>query len=95
MGKSVLILRYTTNQFAEHTKATIGVNFGHKTIKKDDELIQAQLWDTGTFSPLIHISNFNLNFEDLNIHFSTYYTYLLIYPIYFYLSCLSYIKKET
>eukprot|EP01122_Echinamoeba_exundans_P008059 TRINITY_DN2599_c0_g1_i1.p1 TRINITY_DN2599_c0_g1~~TRINITY_DN2599_c0_g1_i1.p1 ORF type:complete len:222 (-),score=66.01 TRINITY_DN2599_c0_g1_i1:62-727(-) len=46
VGKSQLILRYTTNQFNENTKATIGVSFGHKTIKKGEELIQAQIWDT-------------------------------------------------
>jgi small GTP-binding protein len=49
VGKSQLILRYTTNQFAENTKATIGVSFGHKTVQKGDELIQAQIWDTGSF----------------------------------------------
>jgi len=46
VGKSNLIERYTKDSFKEETKTTIGVEFGHKTIKVDDKVIKAQIWDT-------------------------------------------------
>uniref|UniRef100_A0A6B2LGY6 Uncharacterized protein n=1 Tax=Arcella intermedia TaxID=1963864 RepID=A0A6B2LGY6_9EUKA len=46
VGKSNLIDRYTKDSFREETKTTIGVEFGHKTIKVDDKIIKAQIWDT-------------------------------------------------
>eukprot|EP01125_Pyxidicula_operculata_P017816 TRINITY_DN628_c0_g1_i1.p1 TRINITY_DN628_c0_g1~~TRINITY_DN628_c0_g1_i1.p1 ORF type:complete len:178 (-),score=37.87 TRINITY_DN628_c0_g1_i1:605-1138(-) len=46
VGKSNLIDRYTKDTFREETKTTIGVEFGHKTIKVDDKVIKAQIWDT-------------------------------------------------
>jgi len=46
VGKSNLISRYTTNTFREENKATIGVEFGHKTIKIEDKIIKGQIWDT-------------------------------------------------
>jgi len=46
VGKSNLIDRYTKDTFREETKTTIGVEFGHKTIKIDDKIIKAQIWDT-------------------------------------------------
>jgi len=46
VGKSNLIDRYTKDTFREETKTTIGVEFGHKTIRVDDKIIKAQIWDT-------------------------------------------------
>ena len=47
VGKSNLLLRYTKNTFNEDQKATIGVEFQTKSIKKDDgKILKAQLWDT-------------------------------------------------
>jgi len=46
VGKSNLIDRYTKDTFREETKTTIGVEFGHKTIRLDDKIIKAQIWDT-------------------------------------------------
>jgi len=46
VGKSNLIDRYTKDTFREETKTTIGVEFGHKTIRIDDKVIKAQIWDT-------------------------------------------------
>jgi len=46
VGKSNLISRYTTNTFREEARTTIGVEFGHKTIKLDEKIIKAQIWDT-------------------------------------------------
>lgn len=47
VGKSNLISRYTTNIFREEARTTIGVEFGHKTIKIEEKVIKAQIWDTG------------------------------------------------
>eukprot|EP00029_Vermamoeba_vermiformis_P003907 TRINITY_DN14441_c0_g1_i1.p1 TRINITY_DN14441_c0_g1~~TRINITY_DN14441_c0_g1_i1.p1 ORF type:complete len:241 (-),score=80.49 TRINITY_DN14441_c0_g1_i1:92-778(-) len=46
VGKSNLISRYTTNIFREEARTTIGVEFGHKTIKIEEKVIKAQIWDT-------------------------------------------------
>lgn len=47
VGKSNLIGRYTKDQFRVETKTTIGVEFGHKSLKIDNKEIKAQIWDTG------------------------------------------------
>ncbi|KAN0035994.1 hypothetical protein ACTA71_005292 [Dictyostelium dimigraforme] len=46
VGKSNLLNRFTRNEFAEKTKATIGVDFGTKSIEIDNKIITAQCWDT-------------------------------------------------
>ncbi|KAI8973496.1 ras family-domain-containing protein [Mycotypha africana] len=46
VGKSNLLLRYTSNEFHKDSKSTIGVEFATKTIEIDGCLIKAQLWDT-------------------------------------------------
>jgi small GTP-binding protein len=46
VGKSNLIGRYTKDQFRVETKTTIGVEFGHKSLKIDNKEIKAQIWDT-------------------------------------------------
>lgn len=35
--------------FLVDSKTTIGVEFSAKCIEKDDKIIKAQIWDTGTF----------------------------------------------
>eukprot|EP01129_Flabellula_baltica_P001200 TRINITY_DN110_c0_g2_i2.p1 TRINITY_DN110_c0_g2~~TRINITY_DN110_c0_g2_i2.p1 ORF type:complete len:209 (-),score=44.31 TRINITY_DN110_c0_g2_i2:44-670(-) len=46
-GKSNLINRYTKDTFNIASRATIGVEFGHKTIvTEDDQVIKVQIWDT-------------------------------------------------
>jgi Ras-related protein Rab-11A len=47
VGKSNLIGRYTKDQFRVETKTTIGVEFGHKSLKIDNKEVKAQIWDTG------------------------------------------------
>ena len=46
VGKSSIVARYTHNTFDEELKATIGVEFGAKTIVLEDKIIKAQIWDT-------------------------------------------------
>eukprot|EP01133_Synstelium_polycarpum_P003679 gene3679-4234_t len=46
VGKSNLLNRFTRNEFTEKTKATIGVDFGTKSIEIENKVITAQCWDT-------------------------------------------------
>lgn len=46
VGKSNLISRFTQNKFNQESKATIGVEFGSKTITIDGNKIKGQIWDT-------------------------------------------------
>ncbi|CAD8119678.1 unnamed protein product [Paramecium sonneborni] len=46
VGKSCLLLQFTENKFSDHTESTVGVEFGYKTIKLNDQLIKLQIWDT-------------------------------------------------
>eukprot|EP01123_Difflugia_compressa_P003946 TRINITY_DN15271_c0_g1_i1.p1 TRINITY_DN15271_c0_g1~~TRINITY_DN15271_c0_g1_i1.p1 ORF type:complete len:211 (-),score=41.87 TRINITY_DN15271_c0_g1_i1:181-789(-) len=46
VGKSSLLLRYTTDIFKEQTKSTIGVDFKNKIITIEGEPIKLQIWDT-------------------------------------------------
>jgi small GTP-binding protein len=46
VGKSNLLMRFTKNEFNSDSKATIGVEFGQRSITIDDKVIKAQLWDT-------------------------------------------------
>ena len=47
VGKSQLLSRFVNNEFNEHSKATIGVDFTTKnTYTEDNKLIKAQIWDT-------------------------------------------------
>ena len=48
VGKSNLLSRFTRNEFNIESKSTIGVEFATKSIKSDDKIIKAQIWDTGT-----------------------------------------------
>lgn len=48
----LVIGSYTKDTFREETKTTIGVEFGHKTIRIEDRVIKAQIWDTGLPSSL-------------------------------------------
>jgi len=45
-GKTSLLRRIIENKFQENTKATIGVDFGLKTIIYDGSHLKLQIWDT-------------------------------------------------
>lgn len=51
MGKSSLLMRYALDSFEDDTRTTIGVDFKHKTLRVDGELVNCQIWDTGKLSP--------------------------------------------
>ncbi len=47
VGKSSILLKYTTNEFKRDYNVTIGVEFGSKYIQLDaDTRIKLQVWDT-------------------------------------------------
>jgi small GTP-binding protein len=46
VGKTSMMMRYTTNTFSTSYKATIGADFLTKTILLDDKKITLQCWDT-------------------------------------------------
>ena len=46
VGKSCLLLQFTDNKFRQNHEATIGVEFGGKTIKLQEKIIKIQIWDT-------------------------------------------------
>lgn len=47
VGKSKLLARFTKDEFLQDSKATIGIEFAHKDIHIQNQLIRAQIWDTG------------------------------------------------
>ena len=47
VGKTNILLRYMSNEYEKHSKATLGVEFSSKYLKmEDDSTVRAQLWDT-------------------------------------------------
>ena len=46
VGKSCLLLRFSEDRFNENHDVTIGVEFGTRTLKIDDQAIKLQIWDT-------------------------------------------------
>jgi hypothetical protein len=44
VGKSSLLLRYALDSFEDETRTTIGVDFKHKSLYIDDELVSCQIW---------------------------------------------------
>ncbi len=46
VGKSCLLLQFTDNKFRQNHEATIGVEFGGKTIILSEKTIKIQIWDT-------------------------------------------------
>uniref|UniRef100_A0A6B2LHS0 Uncharacterized protein n=1 Tax=Arcella intermedia TaxID=1963864 RepID=A0A6B2LHS0_9EUKA len=41
-----MMMRYTMETFKEDTRATIGVDFKHKKLRINGELVNCQIWDT-------------------------------------------------
>ena len=46
VGKSCLLLRFSEDRFNENHDVTIGVEFGTRTLRIDDQAIKLQIWDT-------------------------------------------------
>lgn len=48
VGKTQLLARFTRDAFNLEARSTVGVAFATKTIEVDDQVVTAQIWDTGT-----------------------------------------------
>jgi len=47
VGKTSILSRYIDNKFSNNYQATVGVEFGAKTIKlTDNTRLRLQIWDT-------------------------------------------------
>lgn len=46
VGKSNLLSRFACNEFDQHSKATIGVEFQTQVVEIEGKEIKAQIWDT-------------------------------------------------
>jgi len=46
VGKSSLLLQYTDSKFLASPQATVGVEFGIKSIQVENQTIKLQIWDT-------------------------------------------------
>ena len=46
VGKSNILLKYLKGEFDPNSKATVGVEFGTKSLKINEKKIKVQIWDT-------------------------------------------------
>ena len=46
VGKTDILSKYLTNDFDPDSKATVGVEFGTKNFKIEDNIVKVQIWDT-------------------------------------------------
>ena len=46
VGKSALLIMYTTERFAQSYECTIGTDFALKTINVGEQIVKLQVWDT-------------------------------------------------
>jgi small GTP-binding protein len=46
VGKSCILLGYTDGRFKDIHETTVGVEFGSKTVKLDEDVVRLQIWDT-------------------------------------------------
>ena len=48
VGKTSLIIRYSTGVFREHYSPTLGTGFAYKKMRIDNNLVNLQIWDLGS-----------------------------------------------
>lgn len=48
VGKTSIIIRYSTGVFREHYSPTLGTGFAYKKLRFDDNLVNLQIWDLGS-----------------------------------------------
>ena len=46
VGKTNILSKYLTDQFDPESKSTVGVEFGTKNFKVDNNIVKVQIWDT-------------------------------------------------
>ena len=57
VGKTNILSKYLQNEFNPDSKATVGVEFGSKTININNNVIKAQIWDTAGTEKYRSITN--------------------------------------
>lgn len=48
VGKTSIIIRYSTGSFREHYSPTLGVGFAYKKMQVDENSVNLQIWDLGS-----------------------------------------------
>lgn len=48
VGKTSMIVRYSTGHFREHYSPTLGTGFAYKKLKVDENFATLQIWDMGS-----------------------------------------------
>ncbi len=48
VGKTSLIIRYSTGAFREHYSPTLGTGFAYKKMRIGDNIVNLQIWDLGS-----------------------------------------------
>ncbi|MHA1862730.1 MAG: Rab family GTPase [Candidatus Thorarchaeota archaeon] len=48
VGKTSIIIRYSTGTFREHYSPTLGVGFAYKKMEIDEDNVNLQIWDLGS-----------------------------------------------
>jgi len=48
VGKTSMIIRYSTGSFREHYSPTLGTGFAYKKLKLGDDFATLQIWDMGS-----------------------------------------------
>ena len=46
VGKTNILSKYLTDEFDAKSKATVGVEFGVKNFKIENNIVKVQIWDT-------------------------------------------------
>ncbi len=55
VGKTSIIIRYTTGKFREYYAPTLGADFSVKSMDIDDNKVKLQIWDLGSQDFLGHV----------------------------------------
>lgn len=48
VGKTSMIIRYSTGAFREHYSPTLGTGFAYKKLRVEDNFVTLQIWDMGS-----------------------------------------------
>jgi small GTP-binding protein len=55
VGKTSMIVRYSTGTFREHYSPTLGTSFSYKELNFDNKHVDLQIWDLGSQDFLEHV----------------------------------------
>ena len=70
VGKTSMIIRYSTGTFREHYSPTLGTGFAYKKLKVDENFATLQIWDMGSQDFLERVrSNYYIGTQGVLIAF--------------------------